>query len=278
MNITEESNFPLEILIATMNRTSLDFLDNTFRNADISKCQILIINQTTPEVLLDSNDPNIRVINSFEKGLSKSRNLALENAKADVVLIADDDVVFEREFHKTILTAFKDYNEAALITFKVWKENNEEYRDYPTKHRWHTIHSLENIMSIEIALNRKIILGTNLKFNALFGLGSHFETAEEYIFCRDALSKGLRAFFYDAFIVSHSEFNSGQGAGNDRIIYARAAMQYKLYKQLAYFWLLKYLFFLIRHNYIQLSDVKHKWSLGIKGIKDYQVVTNKLDT
>jgi glycosyltransferase involved in cell wall biosynthesis len=44
---------------------------------------------------LVSDFPSVRVVNSFEKGLSKSRNLGLLNAHGKIVLLADDDEVFK---------------------------------------------------------------------------------------------------------------------------------------------------------------------------------------
>jgi hypothetical protein len=63
-----------------MNRNSLDFLIPMFPSRKFFEFNILIVNQTTENQLLNSEFPTVRIINSFEKGLSKSRNLALKNA------------------------------------------------------------------------------------------------------------------------------------------------------------------------------------------------------
>jgi len=278
MNITEKTVIPLEILVATMNRSSLDFLDDMFKNVDISECHILIVNQTTHQVLLKSLKQNIRIINSFEKGLSKSRNLALQNAKGEIVLISDDDVIFEYDFLNIILKAFHKKPDAALITFIAKNFEGMLYRNYQSYSHLHTLSSIKCVISWEIAFRLENIQRLNIIFDENFGLGGQFTTAEEYLFVRDVLIHGKTCWFENAAIVSHPVFNSGQEAESDRIIYARAALHYKFYKQLAYLWLIKYLFFLVRHKYIQISDFKHKWSLGIKGIKDYQVLLNKLAT
>ena len=72
MNITSKSKTRLEVLISTMNRNSLEFLDAMFIHNDKSEFQILIVNQTQEGKVLKSDQFNIRVINSFEKGLSRS--------------------------------------------------------------------------------------------------------------------------------------------------------------------------------------------------------------
>ena len=65
------------------------------------------------------NPDNINLINVNEIGLSKSRNLAIENAKADICLLADDDIVYENNFESIILNAFNLNPCADIITFKM---------------------------------------------------------------------------------------------------------------------------------------------------------------
>jgi len=88
------TNETVEIIVATMNRDSLDFLIPMFPFASLADFSILIINQTHANAILTSDFSNIKVINSFEKGLSKSRNLGLKNAQGEILILADDDEVF----------------------------------------------------------------------------------------------------------------------------------------------------------------------------------------
>jgi len=71
----------IEILIATMNRSNFEFLQSMFLFSGFYNFNILIVNQTTKDTILKSDLDTIKVINVFEKGLSKNRNLALQNAK-----------------------------------------------------------------------------------------------------------------------------------------------------------------------------------------------------
>ena len=56
----------IEILIATMNRTDFDFLKAIFMFTDYSQFKILIVNQTTENAILTSDNEHIKVINSFD--------------------------------------------------------------------------------------------------------------------------------------------------------------------------------------------------------------------
>ena len=92
---TAKKSETLEILISTMHKESLTFLEQMFPEGKYQAYTILIVNQTTNEKQLQSHFPNIRVINSLETGLPQSRNLALKNAIGDICLIADDDVKYK---------------------------------------------------------------------------------------------------------------------------------------------------------------------------------------
>ena len=56
------------------------------------------LSKLNPYKKASSDFENIRVINSFEIGLSKSRNLAIKNALGDICIIADDDIEYVEDF------------------------------------------------------------------------------------------------------------------------------------------------------------------------------------
>ena len=266
----------LEILIATKDRSSLNFLKKMFREINLSSLDILIVNQTSKEVLLKSNMPNIRVINSFEYGLSKSRNIALQNAIHDIVLIADDDVVYEKNLVSNILYMFNKYLNAAFITFKVNDLSGMPYRDYTQSTIQHSLRSIKPLISIEIAINCKVVEELNISFNNHFGLGSTFATGEEYVFCRDILKSGGIGYFNNVHIVSHPEHSSGKEMGSDRVIYARAALAYKLYGIFAFLWLIKYTLFMCKDGYIAFKEIPRKFKIGLQGISKYKLLESSI--
>ncbi|MEO8933950.1 MAG: glycosyltransferase family A protein [Xanthomarina sp.] len=267
---SEKSKLQLEVLISTTNKTSLDFVYKMFTNCDFSKFQILIINQTNKNNILISKNDNIRVINVTYFGLSKSRNLALKNAVGDICLFTDDDVVFDANFHITIVNAFSENKNAGLIAFKVHNREGEDYRSYPTRNKRFNLKSIKGLMSIEIAVRPKIILQKGIRFDERFGLGSLFETGEEYLFGNSVLNHQIPAYFFNSYIVYHDEFNSGMDLGSDKIIFGRGALNYCLYGKWAYFWVLKYLNFLLRNKYISINQVSSKMNIALKGIAAFK--------
>ena len=125
------SNIDFEIIISTMNRDSLAFLNQMFIHESYENFNLLIINQTTESQLLVSNSPNVRVINSFDKGLSNSRNLALKNTIGLLCLIADDDVVYTKDFKSLIVLSFENHRKCDVITFKMIDNLGVDFKTYP---------------------------------------------------------------------------------------------------------------------------------------------------
>ena len=259
----------LEILISTMNKTSLTFLKEMFVRNENKEYKILVINQTSEGNLLTSNDENIRVINSFETGLPQSRNLALQNAIGDICLIADDDVVYEQDFEKTIIESYKENKSADIITFMMIDAEGELFRNYPIN-SVHDKKSVSTANSVVITFNREKVLSNEVWFNNNFGLGSVFQTANEYVFLRNALDKKLNTFFKPKIILSHPVLSSGKDASSDRIIFARGALFYKYSGLLGYLRVFKYVYLLYRTKQIKKEDFFRKTRMGLNGINKYR--------
>lgn len=265
----------LEILVSTQNQTDFSFLENMFPFAPYHRFHILIINQTTSKEVLISAFPNVRVINSAEKGLSKSRNMAIENASKEIVLIADDDVVYKEGFDVKIVEAFSKNPHAAVIHFRTQTTKSNLFWDYPKKIKKLNIKQLTKVLSIEVAFKTSDIRKSRLRYNEHFGLGAQFEDSETFFFLRGAFHYDLEILFWPETIVIHKPVTSSDEVDSDRKIYAKMAGFRKQFGRFSYVLLAKYIFFLIRKKYITFEEIKPKFIIGMKGIKDYQTVSKE---
>ncbi|MEP1489698.1 MAG: glycosyltransferase family A protein [Algibacter sp.] len=263
----------IEILISTVEKTSLSFLEEMFPFSHYSNYNILIVNQTTESNVLTSDYKRVRVVNSFKKGLSISRNIALKNAKLDICLLADDDVIYDKEFEGNIKNAFKRYKEADIISFQMVNSMGNLYTKYPSivKHDKKTV---KTVNSVVIALKRSAIINNCVTFNTHFGLGSVFETADEYVFLRSALRNNLKIFFEPKIILKHPCFSSGTAVSSDKVIFARSAVFYKYNGVLTYLKLWHHLFLLFKSNDLKINKILKKYNVGLKGIKKYRSLLN----
>lgn len=148
---------------------------------------------------------DVRIIHLKGKGLSKNRNYALKNAVGDVCLIADDDIQYLEGAFEKIRKAFSEDQQLAVACFQVKTPEGEPvYKKYPagsmrlTKHRHHYI------SSVEIALRLNPVKGMQIGFDERFGLGSgFFQDAEEIVFVKDCISKGLVVKYFPVQTVLH---------------------------------------------------------------------------
>ncbi len=263
-------NDDLEILISTMNRDSLDFLNRIFTFSPFHTFKLLIINQTTETQLLHSDFSNVKVINVFEKGLSKSRNHALRHATGKIILIADDDVVYPEGFRETILKAYEANRMASVICFQTLTTEGKPFGRYAAMPFFFGMNNLNKVLSIEVTARLDALRNANCVYNEWFGLGARFQDAETLFFLRRAINSGLQVLFYPENIVIHEKHSSSDDVASDRLIYAKMAGFYKRYQVGAYFYLLKYLFFLWRKRYVSLTGLYSKLKTGVRGIQDYK--------
>ncbi|WP_298239190.1 glycosyltransferase family A protein [uncultured Algibacter sp.] len=258
-----------------MNKKDLSFLDKMFVNNNLNNFQILIINQTTPNYILKSSLNNIRIINTFEYGLSKSRNLAIENAIGDICLIADDDVEYVKGFKKIITDAYILHNNAGAIIF------NSEINGYLRNPKYllqskrvTRIKECFSVTSVDISFRRKYIQNSNIKFNVLMGLNSPFMSGEEFVFLNDIL-KQTKIYYKDKLILRHSEISTGTKISLMQIIPNYAIQYHLVYPNMFYFKVVKLIIHLLFRREISISKIHLIFSMCLKARNKYlKLLTN----
>ena len=115
-----------EILISTMNLKDEEDNKKLLKKMNINS-NSLTINQITDSKILvfDNNKSKNRLKSYKEKGLSKSRNKAIENAKGEICIIADDDVTYVNGYSKIIEDSYRKYKDADIIAFYVESTNKD---------------------------------------------------------------------------------------------------------------------------------------------------------
>lgn len=184
----------LQVLISTMNQDNLDFLKNFNLQSGA-----VVVNQNkkednTHDFELDSHQ--VKIVNSLETGLSRSRNLAIQHATADICLLADDDVTYRDHYKNTIIQAHQDYPEADIIAFQVTRVNSVvRNKTFRSQKSWDGYLSSMKISSVEISFKRQSVVENNISFNTSFGAGEYYSHGEENIFLYDCLNKGLKILY-----------------------------------------------------------------------------------
>lgn len=263
----------VEILISTMNRDSLDFLVPMFPLLHFSNFRILIINQTQSGKKIESEYSNVRIVNSFEKGLSKSRNLALENALGKILVIADDDVLYQEGFINKIVNAYNKFPDAASIKFCAVKAGGNLTKKYPDHSKKSlNVFDILNTRSIEMTLNRIILDKTRIRFDENFGLGGIFEMGEEAIFLLNLKSKKEQLVFEPEVIVQHKEPTSSEKKSIEEKYYIQGALFTRIFKSNYIYWIFVKFFFDLKQHKLKFHELR----LALKSSKQGHAKFEKL--
>jgi len=174
----------LEIILSVMNlqKDNLDKMNIT------SKCTV--INQCGKEEFEKYKNFNIYSYN--ENGLSKSRNRGLEHISEDIILLCDDDMVYNKDYEKLILEEFQNNSKADIIVFNINSPNRKIKIN--NKNKKINIFNGLRYTSCRIAFKRESIEKCHIKFNQLFGAGEKYSHGEDTLFIVDALKNGLSVF------------------------------------------------------------------------------------
>lgn len=156
----------------------------------------VIINQITKSIIVPKNVKNkMRLVISLkDKGLSKSRNLAILRSTADICTIADDDMFYCDNYETIITSAYKKYPDADIIAFYAEDENGRQKNEFLKEGRLGLIKSMK-IASWQITFNRKRIVDSGVHLDEQFGAGTKKFMGEENIFLFDCYRKGLKVYY-----------------------------------------------------------------------------------
>ncbi|CUA83998.1 glycosyltransferase family A protein [Pseudidiomarina woesei] len=226
-----------ELLISTMHKNTTEVLQMLAKSN--VKCNALVVVQGDKNGYEKINQDNqkIRIIFSKERGLSKSRNLALKESKADVVLLADDDLIYFDDFQNTILESFNKHQNYVFLIFNVDNYN----RRYPDKIKNILWHQVLGFSSWQIAFKRQDVLGKGLRLNEKFGTGSGiYSSGEENIFLSQCF-KHFKMCYLPVKILKRPKSDSSWFTGyDDKYLFDRGAIFYAISQKFSYLLILQF--------------------------------------
>ncbi len=210
----------LEVLISCMNQQDMKIAEQTGIQTDV-----LIINQC-PKVehsddassdkntleVQNSSRGNIRMLRTNTRGLSKSRNLAIQHAVGDVCLLCDDDEQLDSSYEKIILNAYEALPDADIICFRISNQPSRLTQKTQRLTKWTAM----RIASWQITFRRESILKSGIRFDEDMGAGTGNGGGEEVKFLRDCIKAGLKAYYVPKSIGKVAQTESTWFKGFDR--------------------------------------------------------------
>lgn len=183
----------VQVLVSTINQQKGDY--SLLERLNIQS-EAVIVNQCDREKIqvMEYKGNTITWIDTMERGLSRSRNMAIRNADAEICLLADDDEILMSGYPQIIENAFCENKEASVVRFRV-KGIEKELKKYSSRKQKMGFLKSMKISSVEVAFRRKAIVDNKLEFESLLGTGAEFNHGEENVFMFDCLKKGLEIVY-----------------------------------------------------------------------------------
>lgn len=173
----------------------------------------VIINQCDEENYKEENICNalLRTFSVTDRGLTKSRNLAISKSQADICIICDDDEIFNEGYEKAVSSAYDALPDADIIIF--------DMVDRPLK--WgNSIKrlgyiDLMSVSSWQITFRREKLLASGVLFDENMGAGSGNGAEEEFRFLTQCRKAKLRIYHYPFRLASVAQTQSTWFKGFD---------------------------------------------------------------
>lgn len=196
----------LEVLMSCMHQSD----DSLVHNSQLTG-NVLMINQCDHEDYVEYTtiSGTVRVFSTRDRGLTRSRNMAIANAIGDVCLICDDDEVFVSDYENAILTAYRDNPQADIIIFKMANRP----ASFPDRTMQLRFPKTMKVSSWQISFRRERLLETGVRFDELLGAGTGNGAEEELKFLLDSQRAGLTIYYVPVVIASVAQEASTWFAG-----------------------------------------------------------------
>ena len=255
----------LDILMACMHQSD----DTLIRTSRITG-NAVVINQCDREDYAEypTEKGMARMYSTTQRGLTKSRNMAISKSHADVCLLCDDDEVFVEGYEQAILSAYEQLPQADVIIFKMVNFPTSFSDEVQQLHFPKTM----KVSSWQISFRRENLLRSGVHFDELLGAGTGNGAEEELKFLTDCEKAKLQIFYVPVEIASVAQTESTWFAGfTEQFFYNRGATtRYILGVPMA---VVYGVYYVVKKRGMYISQLTPGKALGaiFRGIKDNKI-------
>ena len=203
----------LSVLISCMNQTH-EIVQKSNVQTDC-----IVINQCDHEGIeqfsfrnKNGQDCKVQFISTTDRGLSKSRNMAIAAANTDICLLCDDDEILEDDYENKILEAYENHPEISIAAFNV---NRKDSRCHILARKKISFRLCLKLSSVQITFKRQDILEHRISFDEKIGSGTGNGPGEENGFLLSCRRQGLIGYVFPELIAMLTESESNWFKGYD---------------------------------------------------------------
>lgn len=182
----------VQVLVATMKRNDYSLLEKMNIQTDA-----IVGNQCDRNEITEFlyNNRNIKWLSFKEKGVGLNRNNTLMRSTGDIILFADDDVVYDDSYEEKIIRFYETHPDADVVifNFKI-RRGDGAFCDRVTKEGKIGKRAATKYGTYCISAKKDKIRFANVMFHLDFGGGTKFSHGEDSIFLQDCFRKKLNVY------------------------------------------------------------------------------------
>lgn len=203
-------NMDLQILVPTMNKTKEQIFD-LCRNLNVqSDC--VIANQCgyNDNYYFKYNNHTINVVCTDTVGVSKNRNVLLENLTSEVGLMLDDDCVMSQDYFRQIADFFIAHPNAVFVLFNGILNNDGIAKKIHNRKtaRANKYYKISYAGAPGLCFRKNAILKSGIKYDETIGTPNYIVAGEDTVFHYNLLKSNKN--FYISESVIFTIFNNNE--------------------------------------------------------------------
>lgn len=185
------------VLISCMNQSDTGIIKRSRIETDV-----VVVNQCNEDSVNEFDFENakgkkchVKFINTTGRGLSRSRNMAIANARSgSICLLCDDDEVLEDGYEDKILEGYSLYSDAGVIAYSLnWNGFGKKYA--MKSHRLSFKQTL-GVCSVQITFKVDYIREKSIRFDEMLGSGTGNGAGEENKFMLDCRKAKFSMYYH----------------------------------------------------------------------------------
>lgn len=255
----------LEVLMSCMHQR-----DDSLVHTSALTGNVLMVNQCEKNGYAEYENRSgiVRIFSTDQRGLCKSRNMAISKARADICLLCDDDEVFVPGYEEKIINSYRDNPQADVIIFKMVNRPSS----FPDRTMRLKFPLTMKVSSWQISFRRERLLASGVWLDELLGAGTGNGAEEELKFLLDCQRAGLAIYYVPVEIASVAQTESTWFGGFDETFFENrgATTRYILGRGLAGAYALYYV---VRKRNLYRDTISPAKALGatFRGIRENKI-------
>lgn len=256
----------LQVLVATMHRQDLSLAEKMN-----IRCDAILANQADRDEVLEQTTDygRVKMITTTTRGVGRNRNIALQAADGDLLLLADDDVTYREDMPEQVIKAFAENPQADVLVFGM--EMVKDGRVFETRSDPHRRLQVWNAMkygTYRIAIRRTALEQAGIAFHESFGGGCPFSAGEDSLFLKACFDHKMKVYAHPYVLGTCRKDTSSWFVGyNEKYFYDKGVLVRHLFPSTAYLMALYFGAYFKRETNVGLWQRLRLVYAGVRGGK-----------